>query len=149
MAKKQGKRQGIRKALLLISLLSFPAIINYLSPYVIIDGASQGIVNGSFVVFISLFVTSLFVGRLWCGWLCPGAGLEEACIAVNDRPARGGRWNWIKWVIWFVWIGFTAYLVLVMALFLLTGVVVWRVAAKGPELVPAPSPAAARSTALP
>jgi len=29
MAKKQGKRQRVRKALLLISLLLFPVIINY------------------------------------------------------------------------------------------------------------------------
>jgi polyferredoxin len=111
MAKKQqGKRQRIRKAILLISLLSFPVIINYLSPYVIIDGAMNGVINGSFIVFALLFVSSLFVGRLWCGWLCPGAGLEEACIAVNDKPAHGGRWNWIKWGIWFVWIGMIALL---------------------------------------
>jgi ferredoxin-type protein NapH len=110
VAKKQGKRQRIRKALLLISLLSFPVIINYLSPYVIIDGAMNGVVNGSFIVFVALFVSSLLVGRLWCGWLCPGAGLGEACTAVNDKPARGGKWNWIKWAIWFIWIGLIAFL---------------------------------------
>jgi hypothetical protein len=110
VAKKRGKRQRIRKALLLISLLSFPVIINYLSPYVIIDGAMNGVVNGSFIVFVALFVSSLLVGRLWCGWLCPGAGLGEACTAVNDKPARGGKWNWIKWAIWFIWIGLIAFL---------------------------------------
>jgi ferredoxin-type protein NapH len=91
-------------------LLSFPVIVNYLLPYVIIDGAANGVINGSFIVFISLFVTSLLVGRLWCGWVCPGAGLGEARIAVNAKRARGGRWNWIKWVIWPVWIGFIVYL---------------------------------------
>lgn len=111
MAKRQqGKRQRIRKALLLISLISFPVIINYLSPYVIIDGAMNGVVNGSMIVFAGMFISSLLVGRLWCGWLCPGAGLGEACIAVNDKPVRGGKWNWIKWIIWFIWIGLIAYL---------------------------------------
>jgi polyferredoxin len=110
MAKKQqGIRQHVRKALLLISLLSFPVVMNYISPYVIIDGAANGVVNGSMIMFAGMFVTSLFVGRLWCGWICPGAGLGEACIAVNDKPAHGGRWNWIKWFIWAVWLGFIAY----------------------------------------
>jgi ferredoxin-type protein NapH len=109
MAKKQGKRQRVRKALLLISLLSFPVIINYLSPYVIIDGAMNGVVNGSMIMFAGMFASSLLVGRLWCGWLCPGAGLEEACIAVNDRPFPGGRWNWIKWAIWVPWLGVIAF----------------------------------------
>jgi ferredoxin-type protein NapH len=108
VAKKQGKRQRIRKALLLVSLLSFPVIINYLSPYVILDGAMNGVVNGSMIMFGAMFLSSLLVGRLWCGWLCPGAGLGEACIAVNDKPARGG--NWIKWAIWAVWLGLIAYL---------------------------------------
>jgi ferredoxin-type protein NapH len=109
MAKKQGKRQRVRKALLLISLLSFPVIINYLSPYVIIDGAMNGVVNGSFIVFASLFASSLLVGRLWCGWLCPGGGLGEACFAINDKSGPGGRWNWIKWFIWVPWLGIIAF----------------------------------------
>ena len=96
MAKRQGRRQRVRKALILISLLLFPVIMNYLSPYVIIDGAMNGVVNGSFIVFILLVLSALFVGRLWCGWICPGAGLEEACHAINDKPARGGKLNWIK-----------------------------------------------------
>ena len=99
------KRQRTRSALILISLLLFPIIMNYLSPYVIIDGAMNGIVNGSLIVFGLLFLSALFVGRLWCGWVCPAAGLQEACFAINDRPARGGWRNWIKWGIWVVWIG--------------------------------------------
>jgi hypothetical protein len=53
VAKKRGKRQRIRKALLLISLLSFPVIISYLSPYVIIDGAMNGVVNGSMMYHLN------------------------------------------------------------------------------------------------
>ena len=45
------RRQKIRKALIIISLLLFPVIINYLSPYIIIDGALHGIINGSFITF--------------------------------------------------------------------------------------------------
>jgi polyferredoxin len=67
-------RQRIRKGLIIVSLLLFPVIMNYLSPYVIIDGASQGIVNGSLIVFGLQFLAALFVGRLWCGWVCRRRG---------------------------------------------------------------------------
>jgi polyferredoxin len=83
----------------------FPVVLYYLSPYVIIDGSSQGIVTGSFILFALLFLSALFLGRAWCGWACPAAGLQEACFAVSDKPARGGRLDWIKWFIWVPWIG--------------------------------------------
>jgi len=36
------------------------------SPYVIINGASQGIINGSFINFVLMFFSALFFGRLCC-----------------------------------------------------------------------------------
>lgn len=45
------KRQNIRKLLLIISLLLFPITIWYMSPYLIIQGAMEGIITGSFIVF--------------------------------------------------------------------------------------------------
>jgi hypothetical protein len=109
MKKQHPKRQATRKALIFISLLLLPITMNYLSPYVIIDGAFQGIINGSFVLFALLFVSALFVGRLWCGWLCPAGGMGEACFMISDKSARGGRFNWIKWGIWIPWVGIIAY----------------------------------------
>lgn len=102
--KQLAKRQRTRKALLLISFLLFPIIMNYLSPYVIIDGASQGIVNGSLIVFAGLFVSSLFVGRLWCGWLCPAGSLMEIAMPINNKPVNGRKIDWIKWVVWGIWL---------------------------------------------
>ena len=93
MAKQRSKRQRIRQAAIIVMLLLFPVVLNFLSPYVIIDGASQGIINGSFIVFGSMLVGSLFLGRAWCGWACPAAGLQEACFAANDSRARGGRFD--------------------------------------------------------
>ncbi|MGQ9683406.1 MAG: 4Fe-4S binding protein [Anaerolineae bacterium] len=105
MTRRQGRRQRVRQALLIVSLLLFPVIMYYLSPYVIIFGASQGIVNGSLIMFGLMFVSSLVVGRLWCGWVCPGGALGEVAMAANDRPANGRRLDWIKWLIWAPWIG--------------------------------------------
>lgn len=41
------KRQNIRKLILIISMLLFPVTIWYMSPYLIIQGAMEGIVTGS------------------------------------------------------------------------------------------------------
>jgi polyferredoxin len=103
-------RQRIRKALLLLSLLLFPITLYYFSPALIIQGASQGVVNGSFIVFSLMFLAALFLGRLWCGWACPGGALQEFGAPINDRPGPGGRWNWAKWVIWIPWIGLIAFI---------------------------------------
>jgi polyferredoxin len=97
-------RQRVRKALIILSFLLFPVIMNYLSPYVILDGASQGIINGSFIVFSLMLLSSLFLGRAWCGWLCPAGGLGEICQAVNDHPVQGKKIDWIKWAIWVPWL---------------------------------------------
>lgn len=102
------RRQSVRKTLLMIAFLLFPITMNYLSPYVIIDGASQGIVNGSMVVFGLLFLSALFFGRAWCGWVCPAGGLGEIAFMANDRPVNRRRLDWIKWVIWVPWLGLIA-----------------------------------------
>ena len=87
MAKRQPTRQKTRKALIIFSFLLFPITINYFSPYVIIDGASQGVVNGSFISFSLMFLSALFVGRLWCGWGCPAGGIRY--LLHRRRPAGG------------------------------------------------------------
>ena len=51
-------RQRVRKAIILLMFALFPVIYYYFSPYLVIMGASEGIVSGSLVVFASLFVSS-------------------------------------------------------------------------------------------
>lgn len=102
-------RQRVRRAILIITLLLFPLIYNFMSPYIIIDGASQGIINGSFLVFAGLFLSSLFLGRAWCGWVCSAGAIGDVLITVRDRRAAGGRWDWIKWGIWIPWMGLIAF----------------------------------------
>lgn len=57
-----------RKALLLISLFLFPVTHYYFTRIFIFAGASKGVVNGSFLPFPLMFLSSLFLGRLWYGW---------------------------------------------------------------------------------
>ena len=98
------KLQKIRKLLLILALLLFPITIWYLSPALIIMGAIKGIVSGSFIVFGCLLVGSIFLGRLFCGYLCPMGGLQECVSNVNDKSPRQGWRNNIKYFIWSVWI---------------------------------------------
>lgn len=103
-------RQRIRKALVVIAFLTFPVTMNFLSPYVIIDGAMNGIVNGSLIMFGLMFLSSLFFGRLWCGWICPGGGMQEIVESVNKKAIKGSRVDWIKWAIWIPWVSLIAWL---------------------------------------
>lgn len=97
------KRQAIRSAVLVISFLFMPVTFYYMSPALIVMGAAQGLMVGSFIVFAGQFVAALLLGRAFCGWVCPAAGLQEACLAAQSKPARGGRANWIKYLIWMPW----------------------------------------------
>ena len=97
-------RQKIRKTLLLFSFLLFPVTIWYFSPYLIIQAASEHIINGSFIVFAAMLIFSMFFGRAWCGYLCPAGGLQECAGNINDSAAKQGKRDKIKYVIWSVWI---------------------------------------------
>lgn len=97
-------RQNIRKLILIISLLLFPITIWYMSPYLIIQGAMEGIVSGSFIVFVCMLLGSIFFGRIFCGWLCPMGGMQECLFSVNEKAPEQGWKNNIKYVIWMIWI---------------------------------------------
>jgi ferredoxin-type protein NapH len=104
------KRQRVRKAIMFCLFLTFPISMNYFSPVLIAMGASDGIINGSFIVFGVLLIAALFLGRAFCGWVCPIGGLQEACFMVNDKRINSKRIDWIKWVIWGPWIGLIIFI---------------------------------------
>lgn len=101
---KQNPRQRSRRLILIIMFVLFPVIYYYFSPYLIIMGASEGIITGSFIVFASMLVGALFLGRLFCGWLCPAGATQELCFGLNNKPFKVGRRDWIKYFIWAPWI---------------------------------------------
>lgn len=99
------KRQRVRKGLLLVSLLLFPITIYYFSPYLIIQGAIEGVVSGSMIVFGLQFLSGMFFQRLFCGYMCPMGGLGELAFLVNDHKPKQGIRNYIKYIIWVIWFG--------------------------------------------
>ena len=96
-------RQKIRRFTILISFILFPITIWYFSPYLIIQAFSEHVMNGSFFVFMLMFILSMFLGRVWCGYLCPTGGLQECVQRINDKPAKQGKRDRIKFVIWILW----------------------------------------------
>jgi polyferredoxin len=98
--------------MLLISLLLFPLVLFYLSPALPLMGLAKGIISGALIFFFMLFVISLFFGRLFCGWLCPAGGLQEACFSVNKNPFTRKRARNIKYILWLGLLGFSAFLII-------------------------------------
>lgn len=98
------KRQNIRKLIIISSFLLFPITIYYLSPYIIIQGAIDGIITGSFIVFVALLFSGVFFGRLFCAYICPAGGLMECASFINNKSPKQGWKNYIKYVVWTVWI---------------------------------------------
>lgn len=96
------KRQKIRIGFILLSFFIFPAVFYYLSPALIIQASAEGVINGSLVLFILMFLSSLFLGRSYCGWICPAAGCQEAIFMARDKKVQKG--DYIKWLIWVPWI---------------------------------------------
>jgi len=90
-------RQKLRKGMILFSFFLFPAIFYYLSPVVIIQASMNGIINGSFIMFLLLFMSALVLGRAYCGWICPGAGCQEAIFLARNKKVTKG--DYIKWII--------------------------------------------------
>lgn len=107
---RRAKRQLLRRSLILGSFMLFPLTIHYFSPVLIVTGAAQGVLSGSAAVFTLQFLTALLLGRAFCGWACPGAGLQEACSIAQPKRVEGKTWDGVKYVIWVPWMGGVAYL---------------------------------------
>ncbi len=109
------KQMKIRALIGVISFLILPITLFYLSPVTILLGASKGIVCGSFILFSSVFVLSLVVGRWFCGWLCPVGSFQDWLINAKDKKTKSSAWYITKFLIWLPW------LLIIIALFINAG----------------------------
>ena len=101
-------RQKARFAIAVLMVFLFPVIFYYLSPYLVLMGAAEGVIAGDVVAFAGMFLTSLFFGRAWCGWICPAGATQELCSRVNGRAFNGRKRNLIKYAIWAPWLAIIA-----------------------------------------
>ncbi|MDR1795921.1 MAG: 4Fe-4S binding protein [Clostridiales Family XIII bacterium] len=99
------KRQIVQRRIIIISFWLFPLTIYHLSPYIAVLSGLEGVFAGCLIVFAAQLAASLFLGRAFCGWLCPVAGLTEMCGLMTTKTAKNGRARFLKYVIWGVWMG--------------------------------------------
>ena len=99
------KRQEKRRIILGILAYLFPLLFLFLSPVIPIEGLLDGgIIVGSIFVFIAQFIFSIFFGRIFCGWICPGGAYQEAfCTHMNNKQVNR-KVDKIKFFIWVPWI---------------------------------------------
>jgi len=57
-----------------------------------------------------MFLSSFFVGRLFCGWVCPAAGLQRLCMKANCKRFKLGWRDWIKYIFWVPWVSTIAFM---------------------------------------
>jgi len=93
----------IRKILTLISLLVFPLTLNFFSPYVSVDGAFNGILSGSVLLFITMLLTGLVFRRSWCSYICPVAALSEFGESINSKTVNRKRLGILRYSIFAIW----------------------------------------------
>ena len=104
------KNIRLRKLIIIISFLLIPITFIYISPVIIILDSAVGIISGSFILFCILFLSSMFTGRIFCSWLCPGGGLQECMMPAASKSVKNNKLlHIIRHIIWVVWFGFIIF----------------------------------------
>jgi len=99
------KRQKIRRSLLIFMFFFFPITITWLSPYLpLIYALIGGILAGAVIIFALQFLASLFLGRIFCGYICSAAGLQECLMRVSEKNIKSPKLSLIKFFIWVPWL---------------------------------------------
>ena len=110
------KRQSIRRGIITGMFLLFPITITWLSPALpVIYAMLGGVLTGAGIVLLSLFVSSLFLGRAFCGYACSAGGGQECLMRINEKKVKGTKINSIKYYIWAIW------LIAIIVFFILSG----------------------------
>jgi ferredoxin-type protein NapH len=108
--------QKIRKPIVISTALLFHLLLIFhlfFSPVIIVMASFRGIINASFIVFVILVLLSLFFGRAYCSWFCPGCGVQEIISLFIKRKSKNSKAIYIKYFIFTFWIGtiLTGYII--------------------------------------
>jgi ferredoxin-type protein NapH len=99
--------QKIRKPIVISTAILFHVLLIFhllFSPVIIVFAAYKSIVNASFIAFIAIFILSLFFGRAFCAWFCPGCGIQEILNFFIKRKSINSKTLYIKYFIFAIWI---------------------------------------------
>lgn len=104
--------QKIRRTMLLFSFLLFPVILNYISPVLMVMGASKGIAASGLFFWCTFFLVSFFLGRAACAYICPLHAIQMIKYKVTDNPLKKIKYlKIVKYILWLAWIGVFFYFV--------------------------------------
>ena len=101
------KTQNIRRMLVITTAVVFHFVLIFhlfFSPVIIIMASRHGIINASFVAYGIMFILSLFLGRAYCAWFCPGCGIQEVMNLVIRKKAKPSKLRYIKYGIFAIWL---------------------------------------------
>jgi polyferredoxin len=77
----------------------------FFSPVIIVMASYKGIINASFIAFVLMLILSLFFGRAYCSWFCPGCGVQEILNLMVKTKSSHTKALFIKYFIFAVWLG--------------------------------------------
>lgn len=100
--------QRIRKPIVISTAILFHLLLIFhlfFSPVIIVLASYNSIINASFFAFVLMFILSLFFGRAYCSWFCPGCGIQEILSLFIKRKAKNSKALYIKYFIFAIWIG--------------------------------------------
>jgi len=100
--------QRIRKPIVILTALVFHLLLIFhllFSPVIIVFASYRGIINASFIAFVVIFLLSLFFGRAYCSWFCPGCGVQEIMSLFIKKKSKNTKALYIKYFIFAIWIG--------------------------------------------
>jgi len=99
------RRQRTRRLVIALLFLALPVTLNYYSPYLMTQGTAERIATFSLILWLSIFASSLVLGRSFCGWACPFNGLQQLWESVTVRPLKRVRYlPAAKYALWGAWV---------------------------------------------
>ncbi len=100
------RRQRTRRTIIAVLFLALPVTLNYYSPYLMTQGTAEKVATVSLLFWVTVGVSSLVLGRSFCGWGCPFNGLQTLWDSVAIRPDKRVRFLWLaKYILWAAWVG--------------------------------------------
>ncbi len=101
----QEPRQRLRSGLMLVWLIIMPITLYYFSPYLPFMGLLEGVISGSVFMFAGMFGSSIVLGRVFCGWLCPAGAVQDFASLARPKVVTRRVLQWVKFGLWAPWLG--------------------------------------------
>ncbi|NMB79743.1 MAG: 4Fe-4S binding protein [Methanomicrobiales archaeon] len=104
-------RQQLRGAILLLSFLLMSVTFVYFSPYGMMIGLVNGVIAAAFIFWIVIFALTLFIGRAFCGYICPMGAEQEIADRVLKTDLRVVPYlRYLKYLLAIIWVGGAVFL---------------------------------------